>query len=81
MQIFQAGYVFIKKQIAMDFNKTTIMSLFYLARLSCITWKQKLQTPKISSKAFKHPFNKTLLVFTDFHGDDGHPHKPDKRSV
>ena len=42
------------------------MSLFYLSRLANINWKQELQTSKISSKALKHPFNKTLLVFTDF---------------
>ena len=36
LQIFQAGH-FLKKQIAMVFNKTTIMSLFYLARLGSIS--------------------------------------------
>jgi len=37
LQIFLAGYFFTKKQIAMVFNKTTIVSLFYLARLASIT--------------------------------------------
>jgi len=37
LQIFQTGYFFTKKQIAMVFNKTTIVSLFYLARLASIT--------------------------------------------
>jgi len=36
---------------------------------------------KISSKAIKHPFNKSLLVFTDFFTVDAHPHNPGKRSV
>ena len=43
LQIFQARYFF-TKQIAMIFNKTTIMSLFYLTRFASITWKQELQT-------------------------------------
>ena len=50
----------------MVFNKTTIMSLFYLARFANITLKKELQTSKISSKAIKHPFNKSLLAFTGF---------------
>jgi len=66
LQIFQAGFFFTKKQIAMVFNKTTIMSLFYVATLASITSKQELQMSKTSSKAFKHPFNKSLLAFTDF---------------
>jgi len=37
----------------------------FLERLGSITQKQKLQTSKISSKAIKHPFNKSLLTFTD----------------
>jgi len=37
---------------------------------------------KISfSKQPKHPFNKSLLVFTDFFTVNAHPHNPDKRSV
>jgi len=36
MQIFQARYFF-TKQIAMVFNKTTIMPLFYFAKLASIT--------------------------------------------
>jgi len=36
MQIFQAWYFF-TKQIAMVFNKTTIMPLFYFAKLASIT--------------------------------------------
>jgi len=35
--IFQAGYFLKKKQIAVVFNKTTIMSLFYLERFASIT--------------------------------------------
>jgi len=58
--------LFTKKKIAMVFNKTTIMSLFYLARFANITLKKELQTSKISSKAIKHPFNKSLLAFTGF---------------
>jgi len=58
------------------------MSLFYLARFANITWKQELQTSKISSKAIKHPFNKTLLVYNiDFFMVNAHPHKTGKRSV
>jgi len=79
--IFQAGYVFTKKQIALVFNKTTTMFLFYPARLASITQKQELQTSKISSKAIKHPLNKSLLVFTDFFTVNTHPHNRDKRSV
>jgi len=37
LQIFQAEYLFSKKQIAMVFNKTTITSLFHLARLASVT--------------------------------------------
>jgi len=37
LQIFHTGYFFTKKQIAIVFNKTTIMSLFCLARLARIT--------------------------------------------
>jgi len=36
-QISQAGYFFTKQQIAMVFNKTIILSLFYLARVASIT--------------------------------------------
>jgi len=50
----------------MAFNETTIMTLFYQARLASITWKHELQTSEISSKAINYPFNKSLLVFTDF---------------
>jgi len=39
LQFFQAGYFFTKKKIAMVFNETTIMTLFYLARLASITCK------------------------------------------
>jgi len=53
LQIFQAGYFFTKKQITMVFNETTIMTLFYLARHASITYKNELQTSKISSKAIK----------------------------
>jgi len=37
LQIFQAEYLFTKKQIAVVFNKTITMSLFYLAGLAIIT--------------------------------------------
>jgi len=37
LQIFQAGYFFTKKQVAMVFNETTIVTLFYLAKLASIT--------------------------------------------
>jgi len=37
LQIFQAGCFFTKKQIAVVFTKTTIMSLFYLASFASIT--------------------------------------------
>jgi len=37
VQIFLAGYFFTKKQIAIVFNKTTIMSLFYLTTLGSNT--------------------------------------------
>ena len=50
LQIFQAVYFFAKKHI----DKTTNMSLFFLARLGSITQKQKLQTSTISSTAIKH---------------------------
>ena len=50
----------------MVLNKTTIMTLFCLAGFASITLKQELQTSKISFKAIKHPFNKSLLAFTDF---------------
>jgi len=40
LQIFQAGSFFMMKQIAVVFNKTTIMSLCYLARLASINPKQ-----------------------------------------
>jgi len=46
-QIFQAGYFFTKKQTAIVFIETTIMILFYLARLASITWKQKLQPANV----------------------------------
>ena len=46
LQILQVEYFFTKKQIAMVFNKTTIMSLFYQARFASITWKQELQMCK-----------------------------------
>jgi len=36
---------------------------------------------KISSKAIKHPANKSLLVFTDFLTVNAHPHNREKRSV
>jgi len=36
-QISQAGYFFTKQKIAMVFKKTTILSLFYLARVASIT--------------------------------------------
>ena len=36
-QISQAGYFFTKQQIAMVFDKTTILSLFYQARVASIT--------------------------------------------
>ena len=39
LQIFEAGHLFRKKHIVMVFNKTTIMSSFYLARLASITCK------------------------------------------
>ena len=57
------------------------MSLVYPARLGSIIYKQELQTSKISSKAVKRPFNKSLLVFTEFFTVNAHPHNPDKRSV
>jgi len=81
VQIFKPGYLFTKKQIAVVFNIAAVMPLFYLARLASITLKKELQTSKISSKAIKHPFNKSLLVFTDFFTVNAHPHNPDKRSV
>jgi len=80
LQIFQAGYFFTKKQIAVVFNKTTIVSFVYPARLASIIWKKELQTSKISSRAIKQPFNKSLPVFTDFFAVNAHPHNPDKRS-
>ena len=43
VQIFQAGHFFKKKQIAMVFNQTKIITLFYLERLASITLKQELQ--------------------------------------
>ena len=78
---FKQGTFFTKKQIAIVFNKTTIMYLFYLARLASITQKQELEISKISPKAIKHPSNKSLLVFTDFFTMNAHPYNPDKRSV
>jgi len=42
------------------------MALFYLARLISVTWKQELQASGISSKAINHPFDKSLLVLSDF---------------
>jgi len=36
-QISQVRYFFTKQQIAMVFNKTTILSLFYPARVANIT--------------------------------------------
>jgi len=69
LQIFQAGYFFTKKQIAMVFNKTAILSLFFAARLASIPQKQELQTSKLSSKAIKHPFNKSLLALLTFHDE------------
>jgi len=81
LQIFQAEYLFTKNQIAVVFSKTTILSLFYLARLASITQQKELQTSKIPSKAIKHPFNKSLLAFTDVFMVNAHPHKPHKRSV
>ena len=75
------AYFFTKKQVSMVFNKITILSLFYLARLVSITGKHELQTSKIPSRAIKPTFNKSLLVFTDFFTGNAHPHKPDKRSV
>jgi len=36
LQIFQTGYFFTKKQIALIFNNTTIMPLVYFARFASI---------------------------------------------
>jgi len=38
------------------------MTLFCLARLISVTYRQELQTSEISSKAINYSFNKTLHV-------------------
>jgi len=76
LRIFQAGYVFTKKEIALVFNKATILCSFYLARLANITLKNPgsaVELVESNQTSFK-----SLLVFTDIFTLNSHR---DKRSI
>jgi len=65
LQIFQTGHLFLRKD-AWSLKKLQTIASFYLTKLVTVTSKQQQQTSGISSKAIKHPFNKTVFVFAVF---------------
>jgi len=50
LRMFQAGYVFTNKEIALVFNKATVMCSFYVARLANITLKKSCKCRRTRRK-------------------------------